>query len=131
MQYANGEPGHDTDVLKDGEPYDKQFRHGRNRKLDREESARKRAETAREQYVRKQTVVDSIVENSRGMHFVRDAKSDGEKKQQSQSLYNFEKLTIPLLTENGEPSLDDGRLPLKVMAQNPDEIQDRNFLTSH
>ena len=127
----NGEPGHGTNVLKDGEPYDKQSRHGRNRKSDRYESARKHAETARKQYVRKQTVVYSIVENSRGTHFVRDAKSDGEKKQQSQSLDTFEKLMIPLLTENGEPSLDDGRLPLIVMAPNPDALQDRNFLTIH
>ena len=38
---------------------------------------------------------------------------------------------IPLLTENGEPCLDDGRLPLTVMSPNPDELQGRNFLTSH
>ena len=131
VQNVNGEPGSDTDVQKDGEPYDKQHRRSRNRKSDRDESARKRAEKAHEQYVRKATVVDSVVESSQGTHFVRDAKSDGEKKQQSQSLDTFEKLMIPLLTENGEPCLDDRRIPMTIMAPNPDELQGRAFLTSH
>ena len=83
---------------------------------------------ARKQYVRNEMVVDSIVENSQGTHFVCDAKSDGEKKQQSQSLDTFEMLMIPLFIENGEPRSDDGRLPLIVKAPNPDELKDRNFL---
>ena len=31
VQYVNGEPVSDNDVLKDGESYDKQPRHGRNK----------------------------------------------------------------------------------------------------
>jgi len=88
---VNEEPGSDTDVLKIGEHYATQPHHGRNRKLDHDESARKCDETASEPYVRKETVVDSVVENSQGMHFVREAKSDGEKKQHPQSLNILEK----------------------------------------
>jgi len=67
---------------------------------------------AREQYIRNKMVVDPIVEKSQGMHFVYDAKSDGETKQHSQRLDTFEMLTIPLFIKKGElePHSEEGRL---------------------
>ena len=76
------------------------------------------------------TDIVSFTIDSQSTHFVRDAKSDGEKKQQSQRLDVFEKFMVPLLDENGEQRLDDEGLLLTVMVPHLDDLQGRTFLTS-
>ena len=100
-----------------------QPRQGHNRTSACDESAQRRDAMAREQYVRNEMVADPIVENSQGTHFVYDAKSDGETKQQSQSLDVFEMLTIPPFIKNGEPPSDGGRRPSIVTPRNPDDLK--------
>jgi len=64
VQYVNGEHGPTSVVPNNGEPPTLPPRHGRNGKSDLDARARQLAEKARKDYVRNETVVDSIAEHS-------------------------------------------------------------------